>query len=111
MNTHGMLIDYRYCTGCHACEVSCLNEKELPEGEWGIKVNEIGPVKIDGHWMWDFVPVPSDRCDCCIERLEKGVKPPCELHCLGKCLEVLSIEDITKRLKENPTSKLSVFIP
>ncbi len=29
---HGLLIDYAYCTGCHACEVACAQELRRPAG-------------------------------------------------------------------------------
>ena len=45
MSQNGLLIDNEYCTGCHSCEVACKNEKELPLGQWGIKVLELGPWK------------------------------------------------------------------
>ena len=40
---YGMLINYGLCTGCDSCEISCLKEKQLPKGEWGIRVKQIGP--------------------------------------------------------------------
>ena len=45
---NALLIDYEFCTGCHACEMACKVEKGLGEGEWGIKLAEIGPWKLDG---------------------------------------------------------------
>ena len=111
MKQYGLFIDFNYCTGCRACELSCKNEKELPRGEWGIKVMELGPAKIAGKWLMDFVPIPSHVCDCCIDRIEKCMKPPCEIHCLGKCLEVLPLEELSRRLADNPSSKTTVFIP
>lgn len=65
MSEYALLIDYKYCTGCHVCEVSCRKEHDLPLDEWGIKVNELGPAKMKGSWLWDYVPVPSDLCDLC----------------------------------------------
>ena len=41
MSKDAMIIDYKYCTGCHACEITCQNEKELPEGEWKKQKNII----------------------------------------------------------------------
>ena len=29
MSKRAMLINYKYCTGCHSCEVSCRKEKGL----------------------------------------------------------------------------------
>ena len=58
MNEYALLIDYKYCTGCHVCEVSCRKEHDIPLDEWGIKLNEMGPVKMGGSWLWDYVPIP-----------------------------------------------------
>ena len=59
MTQHGLLIDYEFCTGCHACEMACKVEKGLGEGEWGIKLAQIGPWKLDGDaWEWDYVLRP-----------------------------------------------------
>ena len=74
MSEYALLIDYKYCTGCHVCEVSCRKEHDLPLDEWGIKVNELGPAKMKGSWLWDYVPVPSDLCDLCEDRVKAGKK-------------------------------------
>lgn len=112
MSKYGLLIDYKYCTGCHVCELACKNEYSLSDGEWGIKVCELGPVKLEEKWMWDYVPVPSDLCSCCADRIEQGEKAACEKHCLGQCLEVLPIEELAKRIAADPeTKKLTCFIP
>ncbi|MCI8468477.1 MAG: oxidoreductase, partial [Eggerthellaceae bacterium] len=43
MTTHALLIDYKYCTGCHSCEVACRQEKRIEsQEEWGIKLAEFG---------------------------------------------------------------------
>ncbi len=34
---YGLLIDYEFCTGCHACEVACKMELSLPNGQWASK--------------------------------------------------------------------------
>ena len=28
MSQYALLIDYKYCTGCHVCEVSCRKEEQ-----------------------------------------------------------------------------------
>jgi Fe-S-cluster-containing dehydrogenase component len=99
MKTKALVIDYKYCTGCHTCEIACRNEKELSLDEWGIKLADMGPVELDGKWRWDYIPVPSQLCDLCEERMQAGEKPACVHHCLAQCLEVVDIEDIPEAFK------------
>ena len=105
-----MLIDYKYCTGCHTCEVACRKEKGLPNDEWGIRLADEGPVKIQGKWMWNYVPIPSDACDMCVERIGQGKKPACVHHCLGQCMEAVAIEDVSAKLASMGNG-VAVFIP
>ena len=101
MKKHALVIDYKYCTGCHTCEVACRQEKHIEaQEEWGIKLNEMGPVKMRGEWLWDYVPVPSDLCDLCEERVSQGKKPACVHHCLAKCMEAVPLEDVPARMAE-----------
>jgi anaerobic dimethyl sulfoxide reductase subunit B (iron-sulfur subunit) len=82
MTQQGLLIDYKFCTGCLTCEIACQMEHSLPLGQWGIKVAEVGPWKIaDEKWQYSYVPVPTDQCDLCVARLIKGKKPTCVHHC------------------------------
>ncbi|HJF61965.1 MAG TPA: 4Fe-4S binding protein, partial [Gordonibacter urolithinfaciens] len=37
------MIDYEFCTGCHACEVACKKHLGLPAGQHGIRVLQDGP--------------------------------------------------------------------
>ena len=108
---YGMLIDFSLCTGCKSCEVSCRKEHDLPLEEWGITVEQIGPKKLGGQWEWDYVPVPSRLCDLCASRKEEGKKAMCELHCLANVIEVLPVEDLTKRMVELGHGKVSCFLP
>ena len=92
MAQHGLLIDYEFCTGCHACEMACKVEKGLGEGEWGIKLAQIGPWKLDGDaWEWDYVPLPTQRCDLCAERVAAGMA--WSLPELGKKLRGFDLPD------------------
>ena len=40
MSKYSLLVDYKYCTGCHACEIACNQEYDRPVGLAGIKVFE-----------------------------------------------------------------------
>jgi len=112
MTKYAMLVDYKYCTGCHSCEVSCVKEKGLTGSEWGIKINEVGPAKFeDGAWEWDFIPTPSRRCDLCVGRIEEGKKPLCELHCLAACLKIVPVEEVSDTLAGKEEGKVAVFLP
>lgn len=100
MTNYVMLIDYKYCTGCHTCEIACRNEKGLPHDEWGIKLTEHGPKKLDGKWVWDYVPIPSELCDMCADRIEAGEKPACAHHCLGQCMYVIPADQAAAKMAE-----------
>lgn len=111
MKQYGLVIDYKYCTGCHSCEIACRNERKIPLDQWGIKVVEQGPFQMEsGEWMWNYVPIPSDLCNLCVERIEKGEKPSCAHHCLAQCIEAVPLEDISKVMAERG-DKVSCFIP
>ena len=62
---YGLLIDYEYCSGCHACEVACKKEHEMPKGDFGIKILKDGPRQSsDGVWEFDYIvrsSLPSRR--------------------------------------------------
>jgi Fe-S-cluster-containing dehydrogenase component len=110
MPEYGMVIDYKYCTGCHSCEIACRNEKDLPLDQWGIIIAEMGPVKLGDKWLWNFLPTPSHLCDLCVDRIQIGQKPSCELHCLANCIEIVPKEDISKRMIELGEAVVS-YIP
>ncbi len=112
MTNYALLIDYKYCTGCHSCEVACRNEKQIEsQDEWGIKLTELGPERLGGEWYWDYVPVPSSLCDLCADRLEAGKKPACAHHCLAKCMEAVPLEEAGARMAELGGKGVAVFLP
>lgn len=99
--TKGILINYEYCTGCHACEVACKKELKLLEGEYGIKLTEVGPYEYDGkvgseRWEWTWMPVLTKACDMCKDRTDKGKLPMCVQHCQAWCMEYGDVDDLAK---------------
>ena len=111
----GLLINYQYCTGCHSCEVACRKKNDIPLGKWGIKINEVGPFKLDEDpdhttWEFDYVPVPTSLCDLCADRLGQGLKPVCEVDCQALVIEHGPLEELAKRARELG-SKTAVYLP
>ena len=105
MSKMGLFINYDICFGCHACEMACSQEKKLPAGEFGIKIAQYGPRKnINGDWEYTYLPIPTKLCDLCAERTEMGKLPSCVHHCEAACMEYGDMEELSKRLVEQPRS-------
>jgi len=99
---YALLIDYKYCSNCHSCEVACQEVKNLPKGTYGIIVLEKGPYKLqkgvlEDAWDWDYIPVPTSLCDLCADRLDEGKKPMCVKHCLSFCMDYGPMEELVKK--------------
>ena len=92
-SNYGLLIDYKYCDNCGSCVVACQEEKGLFEkGPW-----KKDDATMEDGWDWDYIPVPTDRCDMCAERLDAGKKPMCVKHCLTFCMDYGPIEVLAKK--------------
>lgn len=110
MAENGLLIEYNYCTGCHSCEVACQMEHKLPVDKWGIKLVEIGPWLIsEDKWQYEFIPVPTDQCDLCADRVAKGKRPTCVKHCQASAMTYGKIDELTKIVKDK--TKTVLFTP
>ena len=111
MADYGLLIDYEYCTGCQSCEIACKEEHGFPVGKWGIRVFNDGPWCIDKEqdtWNYNKIPVPTDLCDLCAERVEAGRVPTCVHHCLAAVMKFGTIEELAADLKQKPKQVLWV---
>jgi anaerobic dimethyl sulfoxide reductase subunit B (iron-sulfur subunit) len=99
MARRGLLVDYRWCTGCHSCEIACQMEHGLPVGQYGIKVCEIGPWRYgEDDWQYTYLPIITDQCNFCAERLGKGKTPSCVKHCQSQCLRFAPADDVASDL-------------
>jgi len=105
----GILINYEFCTGCHSCEVACKKELNLPEGEFGIKLTEVGPWKrdSDGKWEWTHLPVITKACDMCEDRVAAGKMPMCVQHCQAWCMYHGEVTELVEKM--DGTSRMSLF--
>lgn len=101
MAKKGLMIDYILCTGCHSCEVACKVEKRLPTGKYGIKLAEDKPWQIDEDtWEYKWLPVPTQLCDLCEERVAAGKVPSCVQHCCSHCMHYDDLENLAQLMEE-----------
>ena len=111
----GILVNYEFCTGCHSCEVACKKYLGLREGEYGIKVLELGPYtyskepKGNKKWEWTWIPALTKMCDLCAERTEKGKMPMCVQHCQAWCMAYGELNDLIKNVDEK--SRYMILTP
>lgn len=107
---NALLIDYEYCSGCHACEVSCKMEHALPTGQYGIKILQDGPRELPGDkWEYNHIPMPTSLCDMCAERLEAGKDPACVHNCPASCMKYGTAEEMA--LEASKKANRVVFVP
>ena len=110
--TKAILINYDYCTGCNSCEVACKKILGLPKGEFGIKVAEVGPFQyseregVKGVWEWTYLPIITQACDLCADRVAQGHEPTCVKHCQAQVLKYGDLEDLAKELARKPKQTL-----
>ena len=107
----GILIDYEWCSGCHTCEMACAVETthaSFPEGHCGVKVHEEGIYQIAADQWTDInMPIFTDLCDQCAERMAQGAQEPtCVKHCQAKCLQYGDLEELSKELARKPKQML-----
>lgn len=105
-----LLIDYEYCLGCSECETACMAAHGYGLETLGIKVMKLGPWKTgDGSWQYDFVPIPTDWCDLCVERVKRGTRPACVRHCQYGVITYGTVDELTNLIKAK--SKMLLFTP
>lgn len=108
--TYGILIDYEFCTGCHSCEVACKKELNLPHGQYGIQLTEIGPWKInEDKWEWVYMPVITKLCNMCDERTAMGKMPACVQTCQAWCMYYGTVEELGQKM--NGKSRMVLITP
>ncbi len=110
MPRYGLLIDYEFCIGCHTCEVACKQEKNLDVGSWGIKISQTGPFQGAGdQWTFDYIPVPTELCDLCHDRVKDGLQPACVKHCQTGVMKYGTIKELAEYMALKP--KTVMFAP
>ena len=98
----GLLVDLDRCYGCFTCEVACQQEHRLPADEKWIRVNTIGPHSISGELAMDFIPLATQDCDLCVERVAEGSQPACVSACPARALIYADAPRLLQALKDRP---------
>jgi Fe-S-cluster-containing dehydrogenase component len=99
----GLLIDYEYCTGCHACEVACAQEFRRPKGiTKGIVVLEVEQNLSKKKAYLAYIPFPTEQCVLCEHLTTDGEKPACVKSCMANCIEYGRLEELAVELKTKP---------
>ncbi len=107
---YGLMIDYEYCSGCHACEVACKKEHGMPKGDFGIKILQDGPRQTsDGVWEYDHVPVPTHLCDLCADRVSVGKLPTCVHHCQAGVMVYGQLGELAAKTVSAAKDKVVIF--
>lgn len=97
MPKHGLLVDYEYCTGCHACEVACKQEYGRAAGKLGgIKLIDMTQELPGGKVDVIYFPILTRACSFCRPRVKKGLLPACVTHCMAQCLTFGDVDELTK---------------
>jgi anaerobic dimethyl sulfoxide reductase subunit B (iron-sulfur subunit) len=65
----------------------------LEEGPWEIEDGT-------GVFNYNYIPVPTDLCDLCADRVSStGKEPMCVHHCLANVITYGKIDDLVEKLK------------
>jgi Fe-S-cluster-containing dehydrogenase component len=148
-----LVVNTEDCVGCHACEIACKQEHNLPVGPRWIKVHSDGYEAIGGKLQIGYnvkyciqcSPAPcqdactvgaiskredglvliderlctgckdcieacplgvmefdngrgvAQKCNLCVERIDRGLQPACVIACPSHCISVGHIAGVTKR--------------
>ena len=108
---YGLFIDYEYCSGCNACLTACKMEHDMPESDFGIRIFQDGPVQYSaGSWHYDYLPMPTDLCDLCADRVADGKLPTCVHHGQNAVMVYGKVEDLAARAKAAQKDKIVIYV-
>ena len=94
----GLLFDFEFCTGCFTCQVACAQEYHRPKDQVGIQVIETVTIKVDDNPYLAFLPFPTENCNLCIGRTQKGEEPTCVKHCMANIIQYGPIDELVTKM-------------
>lgn len=63
MSKYYLYQDTKKCIGCHACEIQCKSNKNLPKGPKPCQIIQVGPKFIGGLPKISFIFMPCFHCE------------------------------------------------
>jgi Fe-S-cluster-containing dehydrogenase component len=105
---YGLLIDFQWCTGCHACEIAGKNANDLAYNEWCIKVGT-GERKVGERVVYDFIPIPTHLCNLCARLTSKGEQPACVHHCPPQVISFGPEPELQEARRLKPSQNLWIL--
>jgi Fe-S-cluster-containing dehydrogenase component len=97
VSEYGILVDYTYCSGCHACEVACKQEYGRKAGVvGGVRVLELVHELPSGKLDIIYYPFFTAVCSFCAPRVKRGLEPACVKHCMARVLKYGPVEELAR---------------
>jgi Fe-S-cluster-containing dehydrogenase component len=81
-----VFIEKSLCIGCKCCIAAC---------PWGVP-------------QWNPETGKAVKCDYCMDRVDKGLKPACVTGCLTQCLSFGSVDQASKLLRKRFAESMDV---
>jgi Fe-S-cluster-containing dehydrogenase component len=82
-----VFIERDLCVGCKTCVSAC---------PWGAP-------------QWNPETGKVVKCDYCMDRIDKGLKPACVTTCTTGCLKFGNVEDVAKIRRERHAASVASF--
>jgi Fe-S-cluster-containing dehydrogenase component len=106
---YGLVVDLDRCTGCYACEVGCAQWHDVPSDRKWITLKTIGPERINGKLRLDLMPIATEECTLCGDRLKEGLAPLCVVTCTTQALAFGDDRKLLELLSSGKRYQLSKF--
>lgn len=72
-----LVVNTENCVGCHACEIACKQENNLPVGPRLIKILSDGPQQIDGKLQLRY------KVACCLQCSNAPCQDACPVNAIS----------------------------
>lgn len=100
-----MLVDLQRCSGCWTCAAACKVGNNLADEDWWLTVKTLGSGEgIDrpsGIWpelRMSWMPIYTNDCVFCAQRVAEGDAPYCVHNCPTKALTFGDIDDEASKI-------------